>query len=38
MSRIGKLTFYLAWEIANSDEVPTWTEEGRRVVAAAGGG
>jgi Zn-dependent M28 family amino/carboxypeptidase len=38
ISRIGKLVFYLAWEIANRDEVPTWTEEGRRVVAEAGGG
>jgi hypothetical protein len=37
-SRIGKLAFYLAWEIANRDEPPTWTEEGRRVVAEAGGG
>ncbi len=38
VSRIGKLTFYLAWEIANRDELPTWTEEGRQVVAGAGGG
>ena len=38
MSRIGKLAFYLAWEIANADEPPTWTEEGRRVVAGSGRG
>jgi hypothetical protein len=38
MSRIGKLAFYLAYEIANADGVPEWTEEGRRVVAEAGGG
>jgi hypothetical protein len=37
-ARIGKLAFYLALEIANADEAPTWTEEGRRVVAEAGGG
>lgn len=32
ISRIGKLAFYLALEIANRDEAPTWTEEGRKAV------
>jgi Zn-dependent M28 family amino/carboxypeptidase len=32
ITRIGRLVFYLAYEVANADGTPTWTEEGRRVV------
>jgi hypothetical protein len=36
ITRIGRLAFYLAVEIAARDQPPVWTEEGRRVVAGAG--
>ena len=26
--RIGRLVFHLAWEVANADAAPTWTEKG----------
>ena len=36
ITRIGRLAFYLASEIAARDQPPVWTEEGRRAVSGAG--
>lgn len=36
ITRIGRLVFYLASEVANREQPPAWTEEGRRVVNGAG--
>jgi hypothetical protein len=37
ITRIGRLVFHLAHDIANAAEAPTWTEAGRAAVKAAGG-
>jgi len=36
ITRIGRLVFYLAYEVANADGTPSWTEAGRKVVGMGG--
>ena len=36
ITRIGRLVFYLAYDVANADAAPAWTAEGRRVAGLGG--
>ncbi|MGD8276929.1 MAG: M20/M25/M40 family metallo-hydrolase [Gemmatimonadota bacterium] len=36
ITRIGRLVFYLAYDVANADGTPAWTEAGRQVVGMGG--